>query len=56
MYARKPFENKIFWKKVVKKPCISQLDFFLFTQPFFMEKIMKNKRGLEFVTSLSLGC
>ena len=28
----------------------------LFTQPLFVDKIMEKKRGLELVSSVSLGC
>ena len=52
MHVRNYFENKIFWKKPLK----NQLHFFLCIQSLFIDKIIKNKRGLELVTSLSLGC
>ena len=44
------------WKKTIGKSLKSQLDFSLCSQAPFMDKIMKNKRGLELATSLSLGC
>ena len=56
IHARKSFEDKIFWKMIIKKPYRSWLNFFLCTQSLFMNKIMKNKSSLELVTSLSLGC
>ena len=40
---------KYFEKGLSQKPLKSQLNFFICTQSFFMNKIMKNKRGLEWI-------
>ena len=44
-----------YFKRIFKKPLQSQLYFFFQTQSLLMDKITKNKRGLELVTSLSSG-
>ena len=41
LHAINYFKNKIFWKRIIKKP--------------LMDKIIKNKSGLELVTSRSSG-
>ena len=56
MHARNSFENKIFWKRIIKKPSKNLLDSFLCTQSLFTGKITKNKRGLGLAKSLSLDC
>ena len=52
LHAINSFKNKMFWKNVIKKPyfCL-----FFRIQSLFMSKIMKNKRGLELVTSRASG-
>ena len=45
-HARNYFENKMFWKMIIRKP---------WTQSLLMDKISKSKRGLELVTSRSSG-
>ena len=50
MHARNSFENKIFWKRIIKNPQKSQLCFFFQTQSLLMCKVIKNKRSLELVT------
>ena len=42
---------KIFWKSIIKKPQKSY--FFFQSQSLLMDKIVKNKRSLELVTSRS---
>ena len=49
IYARDPLENKLFWKRIIKKT-----RFFLCAQYLLMDKIMKTKRCLELVTTLFL--
>ena len=51
LHARK---NEIIWK-VTKNPSQSQLYFFFQTQSHLMDNVIKNKRGLELVTSRSSG-
>ena len=53
--AGNSFENKKFWKMIIKKPWKSQLYFFFRTESLFMDKVIKNKRALELVTSRSSG-
>ena len=55
MHAGYSFENKKFWNMIVKKPLKSWLYFFFRTQSLLMDKVIKNKRGLELVTSRSSG-
>ena len=50
--ARNPFKNKVFWKKINKKPLKKLSSFFLSN---LLDKVTKNKRGLELVTSPSWG-
>ena len=38
LHARNSFENKIFWKRIIKKPSEILLDFFLCTHSIFMDK------------------
>ena len=40
---------------IIKKPWKSQLYFFFRIQSLLMDKVIKNKRGLELVTSHSSG-
>ena len=53
LHARNYFENNVFWKRVIKKPLKRQLYFFIWTQSILMDKVIKNKRGLELFTSCS---
>ena len=53
--CKKWFKNKIFWKGIIKNFLKSLLYFFFWTQSLLMETVIKNKRGLELVTSLSSG-
>ena len=39
LHARNSFENKIFWKRIIKKSTLFQ------TQSLLMYKVIKNKRG-----------
>ena len=51
LHARNCFKSKIFWKRIIKKPLERYLYFFFQTQSLSIDKIIKNKRGLELVTS-----
>ena len=53
LHARNSFKNKIFWKGINKNLLKSKLYFFFPTQSLLMNKIIKNKRGLELVTRRS---
>ena len=53
LFARNSFKSKIFWKGIIKNLKKTKLHFFFPTQSLFMNKVIKNKRGLELVTSLS---
>ena len=53
LHAGNPFENKKIWKTIIKKFLKSQLYFFFRTQSLLMDKVIKNKTGLELVTSRS---
>ena len=55
LHARNSFKNKIFSKRITKKPLKSQLYFFFQTHSLLMNKVFKNKRGLELVTGRSSG-
>ena len=55
LHARNYFINKVFWKRIIKKPEISLLYFFFQTQSLLMGNFIKNKRGLELVISCSSG-
>ena len=55
LHAKNYFKNKIFWKGINKNLLKSNLYFFFPTQSLLMDKISKNKRSLELVTSPSLG-
>ena len=46
LHARSSFKNKLFWTKIIK-------NLFFWTQPLLIVKVIKNKRGLELVTSSS---
>ena len=46
---------RTFWKRIIKKPLKRQIDFFLCTSFLFMDKITKNKKRPELVTSLKAG-
>ena len=54
--VRNSFKNKIFWKKIIKNP-LKDLPLFFLSNPLpFNDKIvMKNKRGLELLTSRTSG-
>ena len=43
MRARNSFENKIVWKRIIKKALKNWLDFFLCTQSLFMDNVMIKK-------------
>ena len=49
------FKNKIFWKRIIKNLLKSWLYFLFQTQSLLIDKVMKNKRGLELVTSCFSG-
>ena len=53
LHAGNSFENKKFWKMIIKKTLKSQLYFFFQTQSHVMDKVISNKRGLKLVTSCS---
>ena len=53
LHAGNPFENKKFWKMIIKKPWKSQLYFFFRSQSLLIGKVIKNRRCLELVTSRS---
>ena len=55
LHARNSFSNNIFWKRIIKMPLKRWLDFFFQTQSLLMDKVIKNKRDLELVTSHSSG-
>ena len=42
---------EIFWKRIIKKPPKSLLYFFFRTESLLMDKVIKNKRAMELVTS-----
>ena len=50
-----PFKNKIFLRWLSKKPLKSWHHFFSWTKSFLVDKVIKNKRGLELETSRSSG-
>ena len=54
LHASNSFKNKVFWKRIIKKPQKCQLYFFFQTQFDLMDKVIK-KRGLELFTSRSSG-
>ena len=55
LHPRNSFKSKIFWKRIIKKPERRQLCFLFWTQSLLIDKLIKNKRGLELVTSSSSG-
>ena len=55
LHARNCFKDKIFSKRLIKKSLKSQLYVFFRTQSFLIDKIIKNKRSLELVTSCYSG-
>ena len=55
LHTGNSFENEKFWKMIIKKPLKIQLYFFFRTQSLLMDKVIKNKRGLEVVISHSSG-
>ena len=54
--ARDSFKNKIFWKGIIKN-LLKKLTLFIFfrIQSLSVDKVIKNKKGLELVTSLCSG-
>ena len=50
LHAINYFKYKIFWKRIIKKPWKRKL-FFFWAQSLSIDKIIKNIRGLELVTS-----
>ena len=55
LHARNSFKNEVFWKRTIKKPLKSLLYLFFLIQSLLMDKVIKNKRGLELGTSRSSG-
>ena len=55
LHARHSCKNKIFWKGIIKNLQESKLYFFFPTQSLLMDKVIKNKRVLELMTSPSSG-
>ena len=53
LHARNSFLNKIIWKRIIKKTLKSLLYFFFRTQSLLMDRVIKNKSGLELVTTHS---
>ena len=53
LHARNSFLKKIIWKRIIKKTLKNLLYFFFRTQSFLMDRVIKNKRGLELVTTHS---
>ena len=47
LHVRNYFKKKMFCKMIIKKLLTSYLHFFFWTQALLMDKIIKNKRGLE---------
>ena len=41
MHARNSFENKIFWKRIIKKPSKNLLDFSFAPSPFLRVRLRK---------------
>ena len=46
-HARNSFESKIFWNRIIKNLKKSKLYFFFPIQSLLMNKVIKNKKGLE---------
>ena len=55
LHAINFFENKIFWKRILKKSLKSELYFFFRTHSLSTYKVIRNKRGLELVPRCSSG-
>ena len=55
LHARNPSIKKIFLKGIYQKAFKKLTLFFLLNLAFLIDKIIKNKRSLELVTSCSLG-
>ena len=51
LHAGKLFWKSEIWKMIIKKPLKSQLYIFFQIQCLLMSKVIKNKKGLELVTS-----
>ena len=47
LHAINSFKNKVFWKRIIKNPYKVNFIFFFRTQSLSMDKVIKNKRGLE---------
>ena len=55
LHARNSFRNKIFWKRIIKKPFKKVNYLFFQIQSLLMDKVIKNKRGLELVNGRTSG-
>ena len=55
LHARNSFRNKIFWKRIIKKPFKEVNYLFFQIQSLLMDKVIKNKRGLELVNGRTSG-
>ena len=55
LHARNSFKNKIFWKGIIKNLWKVNFIFFSNPVPFNGKSYIKNKKGLELVTSRSSG-
>ena len=53
LHARNYFKNKVIWKSIMKEPSKKLTLLFFLTQSLLIDKVIKNKRGLELVTSCS---
>ena len=56
LFLKNFFENKTFWKSIIKKPLKNQFYFSFRTQSLLKDKVIKNKKSLELMTSRSWGC
>ena len=56
LFLKNFFENKTFWKSITKKPLKNQFYFSFRTQSLLKDKVIKNKKSLELMTSRSWGC
>ena len=54
LHAINSFLNKIFWKRIIRKPLKNNFTFFQ-TQSLLIDKVIKSKSGLEQVSSCSSG-
>ena len=53
LHAINSFKSKILWKRTIKNPLKSQLYFFFWNQSLLIDKVIKNKRGMELALSFS---